>query len=100
MGPTDPFASPPAPHAPAAKSPASVMSRTEPPAPRGGPTRAPLAGLAAGLGFGLVWVWLGLGAALTVLICGAVGAGLTWLGALALGGGLDLSGAWNALFRR
>ena len=99
MGPSDPFFPPPA---------RAVRSPSAPPAPRelgpaAAPTRrplAPLVGLAAGLAFGIVWVWVGFGAALIVLACGGLGAALAWLSASALRGGLDVAGAWRALLRR
>ncbi len=99
MGPHDPFP-------PRTDRPGSGLGAPPPAPPSGGASPAPrsprtgaLAGLTLGAAFGFVVVVAGVGAALLVLFCAAVGAALGAVVYGALAGRLDPAAAWRSLWR-
>lgn len=106
MGPRDPFADPTVrPHP-------LDGPRPTPDAPRsagGGPTPmsrprsaslAPLMGVLVGLVFGVLLITVGFGAALVVVLCAGLGAGIGSIVNGALSDRFDLGAAWRALRNR
>jgi len=99
MGPSDPFSDAPPRAAPPPRADGLLPTpEPRPPAPRRVPAVA--VGAALGLAFGLSTVIWGLGPAIVVLLCTALGAAAGVLARAMAGGGLDVGAAWRALRRR
>ena len=108
MGPSDPFSSPtdtadaraPRPGRAEPSGRTRVEARLPDPPRSSRARRGPLAGAVIGLVLGALVVTVGVGPALVVLLCVALGAGLGALAQSAFADGVDLAAAWRALRRQ